>query len=197
MEKSKKEHVAKYAPYYESGVLDPEHHERLVMDLKSICDIAGIPDHFVFTKFSTYCGEEEKEWLRDIRHPEPNKAGLVYTGSIDSINNRMMAIAGCCLRNFIDARVMTVQDVLLHEKQKELNRPKLVLVPNFFLAKSGGGNIATWEISALLGWLYHRYAKELQTVLYVADMKLLANEYGQSFANHLKKHFYFIDGGKH
>jgi hypothetical protein len=103
-----------------------------------------------------------------------------------------MAVAGACIRNFIDARVMTVQDCIKKTEKSEPPLCRVLCIPNFYVNSNDGGHIAKWNISGLYDLLLRRYTLELQTVVYVQDMKMLAQEYGNSMAEHLKKHFYSI-----
>jgi hypothetical protein len=185
-------HMALYKKYYESGVLKREHHERMVEDLAEVCKIAGIPKYFTYTAFSDHCGDKEREWLKTIRSPEDGQAGMVFTGSVVNVEDRMMAIVGACLRNYLDARLVTVQEILKMEKAHKNFEPPLICIPNFFLQKSSGGDIATWEVSTLLGWLHRRFAADLQTVLYIADMQLLKSQYGVAFYDHITAHFKIV-----
>lgn len=175
---------------YESGLMDHTYHERLVADIKVVIQQAGIPEPYVWTSMRKHCGEHEVAYVHAIKeHAEQDNPvfGMVYLGNVkDSpINDRMMSIAGACLRNYINAKVMTVQEVLLAMKEQNMPSPTVLLIPNFFLSRSDGGRIAEWEVSSLIGLLYKRQQESKQTVLYVGDWDGMKAEYGQVFADHL------------
>lgn len=177
---------------FEIGILNREYHERLLADLNKYAGIAGIPKEFVWAKLSAYCTDKDVEWVRRMR--EGKDHGLVYEGSGFSvpIADKMMAITGACLRNYIDARFMTVQDVLEQLKNGTMRSPTMVLVPNFCMPKDEASSVAPWQAASLLGWLYSRMAHDLKTVLYVGDMATLEKNYGEAMASHLRHHYTFL-----
>jgi len=175
---------------FEAGLADPVYHERLIADIQGAVRQAGIPEAFVWTALPKYCGKTEVAYVTQLyehMNREDPVYGLVYVGKVDGepINDRMMAIAGACLRNYINAKVMTLQDVLSAMKNNEMPSPTVLLIPNFFLSKKSGGHIADWEISSLISLLYKRQQEQKQTVLYVGDWDGLGSEYGPVFVEHL------------
>ncbi len=189
-----KEHVRQNLHVYKPGVLKVDEHYRLVLDLQSYAEKANIPALYIYTSMKNYCGEVECDWVRSLtKHAEEGIAGLVYTGPIPHVEDRMMAIAGACLRNYIAAQVMPLQEVVERMKTNSMPVPRVLLIPNFFLKKDGGGDIPSWQVSSLLGLLYARFAKGLQTVLYVQNMHNLGETYGVSFTSHITGHYTRVD----
>lgn len=177
---------------FEIGILSKEYHERLITNLKKYAGKAGIPPKYVWSKLSQYCSDADVTWVRKMR--EGTDCGLIYTGTAYNVpvEDKMMAIAGACLRNFIDARMMTVQDVIFRLKDESMPYPTVILVPNFCMSKDDVSSVAPWQAAALLGWLYSRLAKNLKTVLYVGDMKTLESAYGEAMAKHLSAHYHIL-----
>lgn len=176
---------------FDAGVLDRDYHARLIAGLPKWAGKAGIPMEFVWTKLSKYCSKEEIEWVKGMRQSKDH--GLVYTGTFSvPIEDKMMAIAAACLRNYVDARFMSVQQVIARLKEDDMPECSVVLVPNFCMSKDDTSNVAPWEAAALLGWLYSRLARGQKTVLYVGDMKKLEAAYGESMARHIKSHYTIV-----
>lgn len=177
---------------FEIGILNKDYHERLLADLHKYAAIAGIPVEFVWSKLSAYCTDQDLEWVRRMREGQDH--GLIYEGTNFEvpIADKMMAITGACLRNYIDARFITVQDILQQLKDHTIKSPTLVLVPNFCMSKEEASSIAPWQAADLLGWLYSRMARDLKTVLYVGSMATLEKNYGEAMASHLKAHYSII-----
>lgn len=176
---------------FEIGILDREFHARLISGLGHWASIAKIPEQFVWAKLSQYCTEEDVSWVRNMKTTDD--AGLVYTGvPTIPIEDKFAAIAGVCLRNYIDARVFTVQEVVSELKNDSMPDSSVILVPNFCLGKDDSSNVAPWESSTLLGWLYTRLSKGLKTILYVSDFSVLEGEYGISMVKHLHNHYKII-----
>ena len=183
----------------EAGLIDEVQHIQLLSDIAGYTRTAGIPEHFVWTSANDYCGEDEIEYIGTIKKSLNDRDGMnngmVYVGDVDGapINERMMAIAGVCLRNYINAKVMTVQAVLDAIKQSTMpTNVSVLLIPNFFSARADGGRIAEWEVANLLGLLYQRQQDGKHTILHVSSMKELGTEYGTSFKKHLQGKFVTI-----
>lgn len=176
------------AEAFEQKILDSTYHERLIADLPHLCQIAGIPPQMVWSRLSDFCTGDDLTWVRALKKTE--LLGLAYTGTTNPpVSDKLMAIAGACLRNYIDARVMAVQDVLTYLKNDTMPAPTVLLIPNFCLDKGEGGDIAQWHISSLLGLLYSRHTKNLKTVLYIGSLTSLEKNYGTAFRQHIETHF--------
>ncbi len=180
-------------------LIDEVQHIQLLSDIAGYTRTAGIPEHYVWTSATTYCGAAELEYINNIKKSLTDRDGLnigmVYVGDVDgaAINERMMSIAGVCLRNYINAKVMTVQAVIDALKQGTMpSNVSVLLIPNFFSSRKSGGRIAEWEVANLLGLLYQRQQDGKHTVLHVSNMKELAMEYGESFEKHLQSKFVTI-----
>lgn len=173
------------------GILNKDYHERLLSDIDRVAAVAGIPTYFVWSRLSQYCTDEDVAWVKKMR--AGNDHGLAYVGTSDKpVLDRMMAITGACLRNYTDARMMSVQDVIRLLKAGDMPSPTVLLIPNFCLGASMGGNIPSWEVSSLLGLLYSRLAKNLKTVLYVESLAVLEKGYGAPFRQHIESHYSVI-----
>ena len=136
----------------ESGLIDTFTHEMLLADIQGVLRQANIPEKFVWTSIHEYCEADEIDYVATLNDKNAEAIGMVYVGNITgaSVNDRMMAIAGTCLRNYINAKVMTVQDVILSLKTDSMpSNVSVLLIPNFFIGKKEGGHIADWEISSL------------------------------------------------
>ena len=109
--------VAIYKQAFESEVLDPKEHGRLVKEIESVAKRAGIPIQMVWTSMTKFCTEDEISYVRELRK-KMNKGvlGLVYVGSAEAykaIIDRMSAVAAACVRIYINAMVMNVNDVTI------------------------------------------------------------------------------------
>jgi hypothetical protein len=181
---------------YDSGVLDPSIHSRLAQNLDHYAQRANILKPMITMKMSSFaCTQAEIAYVKAIkRRASEGLYGLMYQGIQKTpVMTRMMAIAGACLRNFIDARVMILQDVLAALKEGTPPDVSVLLIPNFFIAREEGGKIAEWHIAELLGFLYARMAQGQQTFIYVSNFEALKKTYGEPVALHLHHHFRAID----
>lgn len=174
---------------YESGVLSPSVHSRLVQNMEHFARRANINETHVLYKMSKFsCTKPEIDYVKSLkRQVADGNYGLVYLGKeTKPVLTRMMAVAGACLRNFVDAKVVVMQELLKDLKAGSPPDVSVLLIPNFFINRSEGGKIAEWDIPELLGLLYTRMAKGQQTFVYVSDFEALVKAYGEPMAMHLK-----------
>jgi hypothetical protein len=103
---------------YASGVLKPEHHERLVANLDHYAKDAGIQPMWIWTRLSAACGPHEADYITGFRRHRASGQvhGLCLTRKTPDAEpeSRMAAMTGCLVRNFVRARVMTLGVVLDH-----------------------------------------------------------------------------------
>jgi hypothetical protein len=174
----------------DSKVLDAKVHGRLIADLRRIARRANVAPRAITTPMAEVCSPAEVEWVKGLReHMREGIAGLMLVGNPERIEERMAAIAGACIRNFVDARVMSLQEVLAHMKAGDMPKPTVLLVPNFFVPYEKGGSVAKWEVSALLGLLMDRYSAGVLTIVYVDNVPLLGREYGPMIREHLLNYY--------
>jgi hypothetical protein len=182
---------------YASGVLTPEHHERLVADLPAFARDAGIQPRWISMALADTCGPAEVEYARKFRHHLADVAvqGLCYVRTSKDVDvaRRMAALAGALVRNFVRARVMTVGTVLDAMAHGEPPEATCLLIPNFFLPKSEGGTIASWQVNALFDLLSQRGAAGSQTVIYAANVAALNKEYGTAFGALVRNSFQVVE----
>jgi hypothetical protein len=176
------------------GVLDKTVHARLIQNIDQVAKDANVPVPVICKSVKPMCSPEELAYIVHM-HSNVNEGmyGMVFTGPpTNPMNTKMMGIAGACLRNYIRARVMTVQTVLDDLKANKMEQPTVLLIPNFYVGKKQGGHIPDWQVSQLLGMLYSRQSAGLQTFLYVADIEGLHQEYGELFKSHLTENFLIV-----
>jgi hypothetical protein len=173
---------------FKTGLLSKSFHDRLIADLQRLAQQAGIPAKFVWAPLSINCPEAVVEWVRGMQISQDS--GFAYIGKSDPpVETQMMAITGALMRNYVDARMMSVQDVLSRLRKETMPSPSVLLVPNFCLDKADGGDIPTWQVSSLMGLLLDRMAQEKKTILSVGSMTALEKTYGSAFREHIESHY--------
>jgi len=179
------------------GVIDLDYHDRLLADLDRFTQKAGILPRYVVTKLSSYCSPQERNWIRHLNLGENN--GLIFIGNKSqvTIENKMMAMAGAFLRNYINAEFMPLQKLLWLLKDDETPECKVLLIPNFCIELSdlsSGAVLPAWQIATLLGLLYSRLSKNQHTVLAIDSWEALEEQYGKTFVRFFKAHYCILDG---
>ena len=133
---------------------------------------AGVPVLMLMDSAHQYCGQIELDWVSQLRQPET--LCLTYAqrhgrGPKDVIT-RMQAIACACLRNYMDARVLTAQTLIQAHHAGELPEPRVLLVPDFWAVPGQVHSRAVeYRAEVLGGLLMTRQAKGLATAVYVQE----------------------------
>lgn len=174
-----------------NSLLDPVEHSRLIADLEGICTTANVQQIYVHQSMSKFCSPTEIKWVADFRE---NRAmgvgGLLLTGVL---GERYQAIAGALLRNFIDARVVSVNQLVAASNSNgkhvvEIPDPTVLVIPNLFVS-SYGKAMTSWQIQALYDILLGRLTSNRPTVAYIESVAGLSEAFGVVFAEHLTTHF--------
>jgi hypothetical protein len=191
-----KKHKAKYLPYYKPGLLHPEFHQKLVENIERVCSLGRIPALYVYAiPLSKYCDEADCKYVEEFRQwKKKGITGMAYVGDVPHVADRMMAIAGALTRNYVEAKVMSVQELIQSVKDDSVPTSTCILVPNFYLPKDQGGSIPDWQVSMLMAVLMERFAMGLQTVLYIQDLKKMERDYGRPMVEFVRDHLYIVEG---
>lgn len=185
-------HMKKFGDYYTPGILEPSVHMNLVETMEDVAETARVPEKFIFnTRMGDFCAEKELKWVsRYYSHRKDGCAGLAYTGNSALLEDRMFSIAGAFLRNYIDARMFTIHEIIDRLRENSMGDYSVVLVPNFFMGTAK--KVPDWQISLVQSWLMGRYARSRILVLYVSNMEELAAVYGTQIRDHINKRFYVV-----
>lgn len=175
-----------------AGLIDPDRHSALLRNAARFVKEANIPLAMLYTSMMDLCSTTESEFMDEfMQHAAKGVAGLVLHGKHPkvSISDRFAVMAAVCLRNYLSARVMFLQDVFDALKADDMPQPTLLLVPDFHLAGSVASKVQPWQAARVGNMLYTRHASNLQTVLYVQDWDTLEAAYGPVCYQHIEQHF--------
>lgn len=185
---------------YATGVLDKEVHERLVANLDGYAMDAGIHKRWVWTPVAETCGPTEIAYLKAFNQhrAEGDLDGFCYVMNAEgSVEDRMQAMAGVLLRNFIRARVMTVDTVLELCAEGDYPDCTALLIPNFFVGSAMAGGkkaaaLAAWRVRSLYDLLLRRQTGGRQTIIAVSNLEEMAKEYGHAMRSTIEKRFQIL-----
>lgn len=175
----------------ESPVLDRDLHRTMMQEVEAYAVQAGVHTHYIWTPLSEIATQTEVDWVGRV--PEMRKSGpygVVYVGRdfSPSIEQRFMASAAACVRNFVDARVIPLHRLVDRLRQGPVGC-SVLLVPNFSVDEAEGGYLPKWMKGILLDMLYDRLLSQQVTVLGVRSMKELEASFGESFLSVIKEHY--------
>ena len=157
-------------PFDEGSPLKRHVHQRLIQDKAYYCRLAGIQPHWLWQPLASHTGTKELKWV--VRYPHLSNngtAGLILCGDPNDANTRMPAICGALVRNFVDARIRTVDEVL---DRKESDMPdreaSCLMFPTFC---SNAGDVPDWKRTAFWELLSDRERNGRLTVLFAVSME--------------------------
>jgi hypothetical protein len=174
---SETEHVDQYQDLYQPGALNPDVHKRIVINCKEVLAAANIPKPYLIRKIGSFCLEDEIKWVRALqKHKDSGELGLLFTHECERVLIRMMGMCGCLLRNFINAKIFYLQEII--DESPRGDECSVFLVPNFHLSSNDGGSIPNWQIPKLTNWLIERQTKSQPYILGIHSLEAVEQSYG-------------------
>lgn len=171
-----------------ASVLHPAVHAKLLDDLPGVCARANIPIEAIKTSAMGVLAPKELAWLHSLakRPGRVDGRGLMLIGGDGE--DKLIAICAALLRNFIDARVISLNSLL----DGGFGMPSVVLIPNLYIKSSTV--LPSWKVQQLYDILMSRKAGALLTVGYIEDLATLKKDYGAVFERHIKNNYDTIPG---
>jgi len=161
----------------DSDVVSQERHGRILDDLHYYAELAGIRPEFFWQPLSEFENVAfERKYLERFDHVA--KKGLMYTGKYvpaigPDVTDRMQIIAGCMMRNFVDARVRN----RAYLDQDGVQECTVLLIPDLFM---GVERMTGPERSAIASLLALRQSRSLQTVVYISNVPAFSQTCGEA-----------------
>ena len=118
-----------------AGLIDPERHSALLRNAARFAREANIPLTMLYTSMVKLCSEVESKFMDGLMtHAASGVSGLVLYGPQTkvSVTDRFAVMAAVCLRNYLSARVMFLQDVFDSLRADDMPQPTLLLIPDFY-----------------------------------------------------------------
>lgn len=157
-------------------------HEELYRDRAYYSRLAGISEAWLWQPLSASVGPNEVKYVSRIRTAaESGSYGILYTGV--SPGDRLDAICGALVRNFIDARIRPLERVL---KDPESAHCTVLIVPDLCV---GPGEPPQFVRAAVTSLLFDRLRVRQQTLVYATSPADVKSAYGPAALTHLSEHF--------
>jgi hypothetical protein len=176
-------------------VLDSQEHARLMSDIDHIAQVAGVQVKYIHQSMKDVCGETEIKWVKNYhKNRVLGIPGLVLEG-VANPDSVCQSITGALLRNFIDARVIPLNQLLDLQASNDLPTPSVLLIPNLFvkMADSTKSGIPAWKMQTIYDILLGRAVRNMPTVVYIQDRDEFQKAYGVPFNDFLNQ-FVWVKG---
>lgn len=170
--------------------LKPLTHDPLVAQLQFISEHSRVPeDYLKHVGAKEFCSDAEMDWLRNAKkYLHNNDMGMVFWGPQEfSILKKMLAIGATLVRNYIDARVYSLTELLdlLDDRNAESPECTVIIIPDFCVADY---DIPKRLIHKLSGFLTSRFIEHKGMIAYIDSYEILERKYGSTLANYVKEH---------
>lgn len=166
------------------SVLDPVRHARLIQDLDHIAKVAGVPIAYIKQSMVPFCDGTEIDYITNFRMYREIKPGLLLVGKQNE-EQRCFAMAGALLRNFIDARIVHMSQLLEMLESGDGVTPSVLIVPNFYDTEYGKA-LPSWKAGLMYDLLLCRAAESKPTILSVDSFHSMKVSYGLGISRHLE-----------
>lgn len=168
---------------HESPVFEPTGaHERLYADRAFYSGLAGVRQEYLWQPLGGLACENEVKYISHIKSARDRGVyGILYVGQLPG--KRLDAMVGALVRNFIDARLRTLEDALADDASGTCS---VLFVPDFCVSADSAPHHTK---SAVMRLLQRRLAAEQQTIVYAHTVAALAAAYGGAVKEHVSTHF--------
>jgi hypothetical protein len=179
---------------FQQKVLDLNRHGPIVLDIDHYARRAGIAPRHIWTPALPKLGPNEIKYLKQWRSlPAKGVVGAYYVAEKDIVSH-MAVMVGALVRAFVDARMMTVRDIVEMVDDGEEPDATVLFIPNFYMAPEYG-RYESRKIAALMDLLYSRAARTIPTVIHLSDRKSATEAFGEAFLGLLTSRYIQLTAG--
>ncbi len=168
-------------PWDEGSPLDRKAHGELIRDVAMYARLAGIRREWLWQPLTDHVGENELVYITGYRRlRDRGIRGLLYIGASNGVNDRMQALTGSLVRNFVDARVRPTSQAITRIGPIEESPPaecSVLFLPDLCV---GPGDQPAWFVREVVAMLMEREAAGKQTIAYVRSLEMVKKVYGET-----------------
>lgn len=170
----------------EYGILDKLEHGPILRDIDNIAAKAGVQVRYIKNSMSDVCSPKIISWVKSYRSLlEKGNLGLVLEG-VSKPDSICQSIAGALLRNYIDAKVVPLNQLLDRYEEGTMPNPTVLLIPNLYVKIGADKGIAPWRMQQVYDILLERASQSKSTVVYVQSKSEMKDQYGSLILDFLE-----------
>lgn len=170
--------------------LQPGKHDALADQIQVISEQTRIPERFIRSVGAKeYCSEYEMVWLRSAKkNMAAGHLGMIFYGNQTRLQNKLLAIGATLIRNYVDARVYSLSEILYALDHKYMEPPEatVLIIPDLCISDY---TIPKGQIHKLTGFLYKRFAAQKGMIAYVDSLESVGQTYGKSVLDNLMDNY--------
>lgn len=177
--------------FMSSGFYSPKL-EPILLNLDMVLANSNVSIDALCTSAKDVCSAQE---VSALQHWHQNQKGLLYYGSVEHVYKRMEAVTAALVRNFIDARIYTVNDMVESFMDGALEGQVLV-VPDFFTPVCENKThdpFLRYKTNAY-SFLIKLRQNGQRAIIYTHDVGMFSERHGGGLLKDLlKEHFYPVE----
>lgn len=178
---------------WSSGVLKPDVHDRLVASIDQVAHRAGLGDrykHLIWAPTDPVVSDGELEWAKAVavlRQTQSvwtqDKLGIAYPSSVPDVMGRMRYLTARLIRNMVDARLLTLSEIIAERRGVGVVEGSAILCPDF-LVPEVFKTLSDWDKREMVSFLKDRIKDGAPTMLYCGmDLGVLKTSYPSMYAD--------------
>lgn len=174
-------------PWWEAGTLDPTRHYRLIQARHAVAQRAGLGAAFIsaiWEPLPPVVTKSQRQWLVNTIYKHTQH--MMFRGGISYVSECFRALVGALLRNEVDARLMTVEEIVQIVVGDDVLEAGVLFISDFAVADEPRTEAVKRKVT---GVIRQRINAGLPTVLYTSDAASVSKTYGSAFAQEMQAHF--------
>ena len=165
-----------------AGVLDKEKHDGLIRKIQYYSNQTRIPIAYICHSAKDELTYDVAKLVTNVRFDmRDGKAGYFFYNEADA-THIFCLIGGAYLRNEIDARLYTAEEIVnIEMRGAEMPLPTVLLVPSF--------HIEGWKSDIAIAHIYKRFSMGLFSIIHVGNRQSFQKHANKSFIKFINNHF--------
>ncbi|MGI4990986.1 hypothetical protein ACRXCV_00010 (plasmid) [Halobacteriovorax sp. GFR7] len=166
--------------------------EQILLNLDMVLSNSGVSIDALCGSAKDVCSEQE---IKALVHWHQNPKGLIYYGEVSHVYKRMEAMTAALVRNFIDARIYTVNDMVEQFLEGDL-QGQVIVVPDFFtkVCENKTHDPFMRHKTNAYSFLIKMRQQGQRAIVYTHDIGLFSERHGgQLLHDLLKEQFYPVE----
>lgn len=168
-------------------ILVPERHYRMIQQRHAIAQRAGLGAAFIsalWEPLPLIVTRALRQWLVNTICKQTQH--LMLRGGNIHVAECLRALVGALLRNEVDARLMTVEEIVQIVMGDDVLEAGVLFISDFAVADEPRSEPVKRKLT---GVIRQRINAGLPTVLYVSEIVDVSKTYGSAFAQEVAAHF--------
>ena len=168
-------------------ILDRARHYRLIQQRHGIAQRAGLGAAFmsaIWEPLPPVVSRNQRQWLVNTIYKQPSH--LIVRGTGVYVAECFRALVGALIRNEIDARLMTVEEIVQIVMTDETLEADVLFVSDFAVLDEPRTEPVKRKLT---GVIRQRINAGLPTVVYSNDLNAISKIYGLAFSQEISAHF--------